>query len=114
MIDVTGTDVVAAAYPALALGITGLMLLVGAFFGRAGGLILLGLLLLPPLAISTAVGSWDGERLVEEPTSAAGVKPLYTLESGVLVLDLTGGKDLKELDGRTIEVPETTTVPARP
>ena len=104
MFDVTGTDVVAAAYPALALGITGLMLLVGAFFGRAGGLILLGLLLLPPLAISTAVGSWDGERLVEEPTSAAGVKPLYPLESGVLVLDLTGVKDLKELDGRTIEV----------
>ena len=38
-----------AAYPALAVGITGLMLLVGSVYGRAGGLILLGLALGPPV-----------------------------------------------------------------
>ena len=45
MVDVSGVDVPGSAYPALALGITGVMLVVGAFFGRAGGLILLGLLI---------------------------------------------------------------------
>jgi phage shock protein PspC (stress-responsive transcriptional regulator) len=35
-------NVADAAYPALALGITGAMLVLGAFFGRPGGLILLG------------------------------------------------------------------------
>ena len=42
IVDVAGGTVAASAYPALALGICGLMLVVGAFFGRAGGLIALG------------------------------------------------------------------------
>ena len=43
IVDLAGAGVADAAYPALAVAITGVMLLVGAFFGRAGGLILVGL-----------------------------------------------------------------------
>ena len=43
IVDLAGADVADAAYPALAVAISGVMLLVGAFFGRAGGLILVGL-----------------------------------------------------------------------
>ena len=40
----TGASIPDSAYPALAVGITGAMLVLGAFWGRAGGLILVGLL----------------------------------------------------------------------
>ncbi len=42
--DLAGAPVADAAYPALALATIGAMLVVGAFYGRAGGLILLGLI----------------------------------------------------------------------
>ena len=42
--DVAQGGVADAAYPALALAVIGTMLVVGAWFGRAGGLILLGLI----------------------------------------------------------------------
>ena len=42
VVDLAGVDVADSAYPALALGITALMLVVGSFWGRAGGLILAG------------------------------------------------------------------------
>ena len=61
IVDLAGVVAVAApAYPALAVGITGLMLLVGAFWGRAGGLILVGLVSLVALAGTTAADQWDG------------------------------------------------------
>ena len=50
IVDVAGVAVADAAYPALAVGIAGLMLLVGSFYGRAGGLILVGLLATVPMA----------------------------------------------------------------
>ena len=39
ILDLAGAPIIDSAYPALALGITAVMLLVGAFYGRAGGLI---------------------------------------------------------------------------
>ena len=42
VVDLAGVAVADSAYPALALGITALMLVVGSFWGRAGGLILAG------------------------------------------------------------------------
>ena len=43
------------------------MLLVGAFYGRAGGLILLGLLAAVGLAGATAADNWDGTDRHETP-----------------------------------------------
>ena len=69
VVDLAGADVADSAYPALALGITAVMLLVGAFWGRAGGLILLGLV----AAIATAgasLGSHVPEDAVTTPRPA--------------------------------------------
>ena len=43
------------------------MLLVGAFYGRAGGLILLGLLATVAIAGATAADQWDGEQIRADP-----------------------------------------------
>ena len=92
------------AYPALAVGITGLMLLLGAFWGRAGGLVLVGLVSTAVLAGATAADNWDGERLERTPMHAAGVWKEYRIDAGELVLDLRQVTDPEELDGRTIRV----------
>jgi phage shock protein PspC (stress-responsive transcriptional regulator) len=104
VVDLAGVAIVDAAYPALALGITGVMLLVGAFWGRAGGLIALGLLAAVVTAATTAAGHWDSERVVVAPTTAAAVAEDYDFEAGRFTLDLTAVDDLDALDGRDISV----------
>ena len=104
MVHVSGVDVPGSAYPALALGITGLMLVIGAFFGRAGGLILLGLLIAPGLAVATVVENYEDDTVVETPLTADAVQPRYELGAGELTLDLTQVSDLEALDGRLITV----------
>lgn len=105
IVDLAGAEIAPPAYPALALGIVGVMLVVGAFVGRAGGLIALGL-----VATLVLVGTTAGERIgprgdVEaSPTSAAAVAPSYRTGAGSLRLDLTQVADPAALAGRTIEV----------
>jgi phage shock protein PspC (stress-responsive transcriptional regulator) len=102
LIDVSGATVVDSAYPALALGITGAMLLVGAFFGRAGGLILVGLMLAAGLSVTSVVENYDSEQVRYSPDSAAEVQDSYRVDAGELILDLRGVDDLESLDGRTV------------
>jgi phage shock protein PspC (stress-responsive transcriptional regulator) len=104
IVDLAGAPVAAAAYPALAVGITGLMLLVGAFYGRAGGLILVGLLATAVLTGTTVAGEWDGTNVRETPRTAQDVRPEYRMSTGELVVDLTRVRNLAALDGRTIHV----------
>lgn len=104
MIDLAGAAVADPAYPALAVGVCGLMLVVGAFFGRAGGIILVGLLSAAALTAATAADRWDGDTVRETPTSASGVQDRYWLGAGEQVIDLRQVGDLDRLDGRTIEV----------
>jgi phage shock protein PspC (stress-responsive transcriptional regulator) len=105
-----GGEVTAAAYPALALAVVGLMLVVGAFVGRAGGLILLGILAAVALAVTSVVSSVDGfdggegKQLNATPTSASAVEDSYFVPSGRVVLDLSEVKDPAALDGRSIDV----------
>jgi len=101
-----GGDVVDAAYPALALAVVGVMLVVGAWFGRAGGLILLGLVAAVVLVgTSVAEPRFDGERrLVETPTRALQVEDRYAVPAGQIRVDLSNIRDVERLDGRTIEV----------
>ena len=96
--------VAAPAYPALAVGITGLMLLVGAFWGRAGGLILVGLVSLVALAGTTAADHWDGQTVNARPRQAADVNGSYQITNGELVVDLSNVRDVSALDGRTLRV----------
>jgi phage shock protein PspC (stress-responsive transcriptional regulator) len=104
--DVAGGSVVDSAYPALALAVVGTMLVVGAWFGRAGGLILLGVIAtVALLATSVAQPRFVGERrLVETPTRAVQVQDRYFVPAGAVYLDLSNIRDIQRLDGRSVDV----------
>lgn len=104
IVDAAGADVVDAAYPALALAVIGAMLVVGAFFGRAGGLILAGLVVAVATAGTTAAHEIDAGRISETPQTAAAVDADYEMFAGEVHLDLTEVDDLEALDGRTIQL----------
>lgn len=104
MADLAGAGVADAAYPALAVGICGLMLVVGAFFGRAGGIIALGLISTVVLTGTTAADRWDSNDVTETPLTAAALDNRYWLGAGEQVIDLREVADLQNLDGRTLEV----------
>lgn len=99
----TAHAVAPAAYPALALAIVGAMLVLGSFAGRAGGLILLGLLTLPPLAAASALGAhpWKSHHEIVAPTSVSQLHTSYAADNGDLTIDLTG-LGPADLAGRTV------------
>ncbi|MFS3130702.1 PspC domain-containing protein [Nocardioides sp. Bht2] len=102
IIDGAGASVAGSAYPALALGVVAVMLLVGAFFGRAGGLIPIGLIVALCLGGATVADRFDGDQIRHAPTSASAVQDRYEMGIGEMVVDLTQVEDLDGLDGRSI------------
>ena len=77
---------------ALFLTVIGLGLLVGGWWGRAWGLIPIGLLLIPVVALASLADSEPltggfGERLWQ-PRTTAEVRPVYRLAGGELIVDL--------------------------
>ena len=104
--DATGGAVASAAYPALALALVGLLVLVGAFVGRPGGLVLLGLVASVALAVTAVVDpAYTGERELRlRPTSVATLEDAYHVPAGLIELDLRGLADPSGLDGRTLKV----------
>ncbi|CAA9362686.1 MAG: hypothetical protein AVDCRST_MAG47-308 [uncultured Nocardioidaceae bacterium] len=106
LLDASGADVEDAAYPALALTVVGAMLVLGAFWGRPGGLIALGLvssLLLAAFSIGNP--TFEGDRDVRfTPTRAVDVAAVYDVPAGRIELDLTEVEDLEELDGQSIRL----------
>jgi hypothetical protein len=104
IIDLAGAPVADAAYPAVVVGTCGVMLLLGAFYGRAGGLILVGLLASLALLAATAVHEVDGGDLRRTPTAAADVPLHLGTGGGEIVLDLRNVQDLAALDGRSIDL----------
>lgn len=104
IVDLAGADIAGPAYPALAVGICGLMLVVGAFYGRAGGIILAGLLATVALTGATAADRWEGDSITATPLSASALDHRYWLGAGEQVIDLREVSDLQALDGRTLEI----------
>lgn len=104
VIDLAGADVVPSAYPALALAVTTAMLLLGAFWGRGGGLILVGLVASLATLATTVGNEWDHETVRHTPTSAVAVQDLYDLRTGETVIDLSQVDDVENLDGRDIDI----------
>ncbi|MDO9456286.1 PspC domain-containing protein [Nocardioides sp.] len=104
IVDSAGADVPGSAFPAVALGTSAVLLLVGAFWGRAGGLILLGLVSAVATAGATVADEVDAGHIESRPTTAASVQDRYDLTFGEIDLDLTRVTDLDALDGRTVEV----------
>ena len=104
LLDSNGYDVPDAGYAALALAIVGTMLVVGSVFGRAGGLVLLGLVCVGALG-ATAIGepSYRGERdVVVRPTSSSALQDSYSVPAGRIEIDLTGVSEPSALAGRVI------------
>ncbi|WP_183408042.1 PspC domain-containing protein [Nocardioides pocheonensis] len=100
-----GHHVADGAYPALALGITAVMLLVGSVVGRPGGLILIGFFSSVALAGSVVVGGSfgvDARDIHETPATAADVQSHYKNTVGDIRIDLTQVSDPADLAGRTI------------
>jgi len=106
VIDSGTTEIAPGVYPATALAITGVMLLIGSSIGRPGGLVLIGIVSAGALAVSTVVGGFNfsGQDLELAPRTAAAVEPSYEIENGRIELDLTGVVDPQDLAGRRIEV----------
>ena len=108
--DASGGHVVDSAYPALALAVVGLMLVLGSFVGRAGGLILLGFIATVALVVTSVVGSvadirgGDRQPLRATPASAALVHDTYFVPSGQVRIDLSKVSDPQQLAGHTIDV----------
>lgn len=102
LLDMSGVPVADAAYPALVTATCGVMLLVGAFWGRAGGLVAVGLLAVLATSAATVAGELEGTQVDLRPTTAAGLASSYETGAGETVIDLTGITDLEALDGRTL------------
>lgn len=104
ILDLAGAGVAGAAYPALVLATTGAMLVVGAFYGRAGGLALVGLVAAMATAGATAAAEVEGGRVVETPATSSEVRADYDFFAGDVRLDLSEVADPAGLDGRTLDV----------
>ena len=65
------------------------MLVVGAFYGRAGGLIAVGLVAAMATAGATAAHEVDAGRIDASPNLAADVDDTYDLFAGKIDLDLS-------------------------
>ncbi len=108
LVDVSGVSVADAAYPALALAVIGVMLVWGAFSGRPGGLIFLGIIASLALAVTSAADEYgfdEPDRLYTPTTAAAaaGIQD-YDFFAGSTTVDLTRVSDLENLDGETLDI----------
>jgi phage shock protein PspC (stress-responsive transcriptional regulator) len=97
------------AYAALAVTVSAVMLLVGAFVGRPGGLIALGLasslaLLITSIVGAATGGTVDNRELLVRPRHPAALADSYRISTGSIQVDLSGVRQLSELDGRDLSL----------
>ncbi|GGU08670.1 PspC domain-containing protein [Nocardioides albus] len=93
------------AYPAALLAVFGGFLVLGAFWGRAGGLIFLGLLALAalPLTMIDPSNIQTGSSVESHPQSVAALESSYVVDAGAIVLDLSA-IDPKTFEGRDLDI----------
>jgi len=93
-VDVSGVDLPDGAYPALALTILGVGLLVGAWLGRARGLVWIGLVLAVVTLVSSVTTPWQHRHggdvdLNLRPTSISELPANADYSTGQVRYDLT-------------------------
>ncbi len=93
-----------AVYPAVALGIVAVGLLVGTKVGHPGALIPVGLLILPVLAVASVIPNLNAGDLDLQPTTAAEIAAPIEQGFGRIRVDLTTIEDPATLGGRTLEI----------
>ncbi|MFI5890649.1 PspC domain-containing protein [Actinoplanes sp. NPDC051513] len=101
VIDMAGASIAVSAYFAAALVTIALGLIVGAWLGRARGLIALAILVAIGLGISTGVERWGGEvgNSVYHPRTVAEIADRYDFTAGNATLDL---RDVAFTDQQTV------------
>jgi predicted membrane protein len=107
LLDLAGLSVPVAGYFAAALAAIGAGLLIGAWFGRARGLIALGIIVSVILSVSTVADArhgWRGGATTWAPTSLASVEPNYAQDFGDARLDLRNVDFSEAKDVTTIVV----------
>lgn len=96
--NAAGMTIPVGAYFAVALGITGLGLVIGTWFGRPRGLIAVGVLLslaLVPASVLGGIGGWPGITTTDsgtyayQPMSVDQMRPEYAHSFGTMTIDLT-------------------------
>lgn len=102
--ELAGSDVPNGAYPALALAVCGGALVLGAWFGRAGGVLFLALLAGIWLGLASVSADGFGRSEHHAPVTAAAVESSYAIGFGELELDLSDVSDIRALNGRTIRL----------
>lgn len=105
--EASGADVADAAYAALALSVIGVMLVVGAFAGRPGGLIFLGIIASLALAVTATVDQYgyrydSADNFSYTPRSTADLADEYSMLAGRMDVDLSQIRDPENLDGRAL------------
>ncbi|WP_182377472.1 PspC domain-containing protein [Nocardioides sp. WS12] len=107
-LHLAGVDVAPSTYPVTVLGVVGVMLLVGSFYGRAGGLIFIGLIAAVATLATSVVDNVDlnAGQTVKRPDTAAELASGYDVGIGEIIIDLTrlDAKELGELDGKTLDL----------
>jgi hypothetical protein len=93
-VDLAGASIPAMAYWATALGVTAAALLLGAWFGRARALIVLGIVLVLGTSATGAAHRVTHDQAFDRtvrwaPTTAADVKTSYDADTGQATLDLS-------------------------
>jgi hypothetical protein len=93
MVDLAGARFPASAYFAVPLAVVAAGLIVGAWYGRARGLIAVGVVLAIPLAIVGVAERWDlagvSGNVSWRPASVAQLNDTYSVDIGNGVLDLS-------------------------
>ncbi len=84
-------DIAPRHYVAVTMGLVGLGLVVGAWFGRSRGLIVAGFLLIPVLVVSplAEIDLTNLNRVVFTPTSVAEIEETYSQDVASMVIDLS-------------------------
>jgi len=106
LVDVADwTPVPTSAYPAALLAVFGGFLVLGAFWGRAGGLIFLGLLALAalPLTMIDPSNIDTGSSIESHPRNVAMLESSYQVDAGEILLDMSA-IEAKTLEGRELDI----------
>ncbi|MDO9377974.1 MAG: PspC domain-containing protein [Nocardioidaceae bacterium] len=104
VVSATGTPLDWSVYPAVALGVVALGMLLGTYVGNARPLVLPAVLVAGALAVASVLPSASfGERVLR-PASASSLAGEYTLGVGSLRLDLTAVTDPATLAGRSVRL----------
>ncbi len=95
-------DLVPRHYLSAAMAMTAIGLIVGTWFGRARGLIVLGIALTPMLVLSplAEIEYRDFGQVVVRPASVGEIQPVYTRDVGTLIVDLSA----LDLQGQSLEI----------